>query len=180
MRLLPSRGRASIGWKLPLPSPGDVVIEIDKSQSEPLRLDFREERRLVVQTQDDRYFTTSERMAEACRQSADVETWTNELHDFLADLHQWMRDHSEVVVGCYLAPGEGAMVAYVTTFGEEYRFDFDDDVVDLELRLHEVFPRHPVEVMHMPTASPDALRSFFSPDSAFQVYGQSDATRRQG
>lgn len=142
--------------------------------SAPLQLHFRSVNKIEVvagDAGDDRYETTLAEMAEACRQKEDFRTWKMQFEEFLGKINDWCLSHKNQIRGSYLSPGEGGMKLFVTTQGERYRFDFDNEIVDLELELHRVYSMCPVEVLQMPDASPDALKSFFSPDNAFQIYG---------
>ena len=144
----------------------------------PLRLHFRKVNRVEIiasDAGDERYETTLSDMADACKQRDDFETWRVQFQEFVGHIYEWCGTHRAIVEDCFLATGEGGMKAFITTQGETYCFDFDSAVVDLELELHRIYPMCPVEVLQMPSASPEALQSFFSPDEAFQLYGKPEA-----
>lgn len=150
---------------------------------EPLRLDFRQVSRLEIvagDAADDRYRTTLEEMAEACRQHEDFSTWRVQFEEFLRDLYQWCSEREDLIDGCFLALGEGGLKAFITTTGTKYDFDLGDRITDLELKLLRVYPMCPVEILQMPAASPDALQSFFSPEASLQIYGKRDAAPVEG
>jgi hypothetical protein len=119
-------------------------------------------------------------MAEACKISDDQKVWRKEFEEFLGHIFKWSEAHGDAVSKCFITYTSEGLKCFVVTTGENYRFDFDDEVVNLELRLTQVYPRCPVEVLQMPSASNDALSSFFLSDKSFQVYGQPEAASGEG
>jgi hypothetical protein len=143
------------------------------STQEPLRLHFKEVHKVQIITEDDRYNTTLAEMKAACKASEELKIWKTHFEDFLAHIYRWCADQREIIVGCYLAPTSEGLKVFVTTHGEAFHFDFADCLTELELELARLYPMCPVEVLQMPSSSPDSLRSFFSPEKAYQLYGQS-------
>ena len=140
---------------------------------EPLRLHFKSERRVVVTTDDeDRFVTTARQAALACRRAQDEQEWKEEFQRFLGFINAWCEDHSEGIVRAYLGFGDEGLKVFLITKGDEYRFDLDELVARLDSELAVKFPGCPADLMHLPDRPLDALRSFFSPPKALQLYGE--------
>lgn len=144
-----------------------------KAKVQPLRLDFRSERTVVVVPEDeDRFVVTSREAARACRRVADEEEWRSEFNDFLAKVHGWCEQHSEGIDGAYLALGDEGMKIFLVTIRDEYDFSLGDDVAKLGIELAGLFPGCPADVLHVPNMAPKDLQSFFSPSTAMQLYAR--------
>ena len=155
-----------------------MSAQINSTQA-PLRLHFKEVNRIQIISEDDRYNTTLAEMKAACKASDELKIWKTHFEDFLAHIYTWCVKYQAIVVGCYIAPTSEGLKVFVTTEGAGFRFDFADAVTDLELDLSRLYPMCPVEVLQMPSTSPDSLLSFFSPEKAYQLYGQSQSTQEQ-
>jgi len=142
-------------------------------QEGPIRIDFRSVQHVVVTPEDqDRFVTTSREAAMACRRAEDEKAWDEQFHRFLAHVHEWSGKHSDLVSGSYVGVSDEGLRVFLTTRGDGYRFDFDDEVSDLDLELDRLFPNCPCTVMHLPESPKEALTSFFSLADAIQTYGR--------
>ena len=141
--------------------------------SAPLVLTFGSSERLEVIAEDrHRFYTTVSKAAEACKGAADTALWIEQFKDLLNDLHKWCKEHASSVENCYVSWTEGQLKVFVTTPGEDYQFDFDDAITDLEIRLASVYPDCSAAVIQLPESPPNELTSFFSPEEAIQTYGK--------
>ena len=144
-----------------------------KTTLQPLRLDFRSERTVVVVPEDeDRFVVTSKEAARACRRVADEQEWKTEFNSFLTNVHDWCKKHSGSLDGAYLSFGDEGLKLFLATDGEEYDFSLDDEVARFSIDLANEFPGCPVDVLHVPNASLRDFRSFFSPSTAIQLYAR--------
>jgi hypothetical protein len=86
-------------------------------------------------------------------------------------LRGWCDSHSERVRDCYVVPGTACINVFVVTAGARYDFDLSDAVADLEMELFE--KKWPADVLQIPDAGAESLQTFFDPERAIQVYGES-------
>jgi hypothetical protein len=144
-----------------------------KTKLQPLRLDFRSERTIVVVPEDeDRFVVTSREAARACRRVAGEEEWRSEFNGFLTKIHNWCGQHPESIDSAYLAFGDEGLKVFMVTIRDEYDFSLDDEVAKLGIELAKSFPGCPADVLHVPNMAMKDLHSFFSPSTAIQLYAQ--------
>lgn len=144
---------------------------------EPIRIGFGELMRPVVVTPEnrDRFVITSEEAARACHQ-ADLEKnklreWQMHFERYLAHLNAWARDRTDIVSRIYVAAGPDGLQAFIVTPGNEYCFELDDPITELDMEILTKFPDCPSHVMQIPEDPADSVDSFFSADTALQVHG---------
>ena len=142
--------------------------------AKPIRLNFEDlDTQIVVTPADnDRFVTTSSEAAQACKMAQDILRWNQEFQAFLRHIHYWCDKHKEKVARAYLSFSSDGLKLFLPTHGSDYRFDFDDEVSDLDLEIAKEFPTCPTEVMQLPENPDDALTSFFDPAKAFQLHGE--------
>jgi hypothetical protein len=133
----------------------------------------------VVGPDKHRFYVTMQDAAESCAKGVDLALWREQFQEFLADLGCWCSQNATSVARCYVTWGEGHLKVFVTVTGNEYRFDLDDILTDLELTLTRIYPDHYASVLQIPEAPAGELASFFSPGKAIQVYGQSIAAPKE-
>lgn len=139
----------------------------------PLRLDFKSEKKVLVITEDeDRFTTTSQEAALACRRAQDEKDWSEEFKEFLAHINAWCKGRPDQVDRAYLGFGDEGLKVFLITKGDDYRSDLDDSVAELDTDLPRKFPNCPAYVMHLPNRPLEALKTFFSPPKALQLYGE--------
>lgn len=154
----------------------EQLVDTDR----PLRLSFKSKQTVVVEADnDDRFCTTVQEAARACKAHEASKEWAQVFNELLVDLNSWCGRHGGVVQRCLVTWGEGGLHVFVVTQGDQYRFDFDDHVTLLNLRLAKAYPRHPTEIVQIPDGEPEALRSLFSPERCLQVYGQSTSAPKE-
>lgn len=138
----------------------------------PLRLHFKSEQRVLVVTEDeDRFMTTSREAAIACRRAQDEQEWRDEFQAFLGHIHEWCKEHADVIDRAYVGFGDEGLKVFLVTKGKDYCSDLDNAAADLDIDLGHRFPGCPAYVMHLPNRPLEALQSFFSPPKAMQLYG---------
>jgi hypothetical protein len=77
----------------------------------------------------------------------------------------------------YVYPGDGFLNALVCIQGEDYRFDFDDAVTELDIDLARQFDWLTAEVMQAPEK---AREGHVSLEEAILVYGDGSSPRPPG
>jgi len=148
---------------------------------QPIQLVFGDHRKLEVIGEDqDRFYTTVTDAARACKRADDLETWFNQVKEFLVEINKWCESQAAIVNACYATWCDGHYNVIVVTHGDEYRFEFDDLVTKLNLRLSEMYPDIPVDAIQVPQGPEGTLHSFIIPEKAMQPYGHPGSARGKG
>ncbi|MFQ5806434.1 MAG: hypothetical protein ACE5I3_08290 [Phycisphaerae bacterium] len=141
--------------------------------TEPIRIDFKSETRVVVTAADEeRFVTTSKEAARACKVAENVKDWYDGFDEFLAYVHQWCTERAGTPVRCYVAVSDDGLRILIVTRGKEYNFEFDDEVSELEIQLAHRFPGHPAIGVHTPEGPTDSLGELIDVGGALQVYAE--------
>lgn len=152
-----------------------------RSPEQPIQLRFDDHHKLEVIGEDqDRFYTTVSDAARACKRADDLETWIKQVKEFLVEINKWCESQSAIVHACYATWSEGHYNVIVVTKGDEYRFEFDDLVTELNLRLSEMYPDIPLDAIHVPQGPEGTLHSFIIPEKAMQPYGHPGSARGEG
>jgi hypothetical protein len=145
---------------------------IKSEKTDPIRLDFKSVEHIVVVPEDeDRFMTTVREAAIACKNAQDEKKWKEGFDEFLIFLRGWCNSHKNKVAKCFVQIGDGILNVLICTHKDEYDFDFDDDVTELDLAIIAKFEWAVVEVMQLPSNTAD---SNISKDKAIQVYGDGE------
>lgn len=94
--------------------------------------------------------------------------------DLLLSLDRWSRGHCEVLRS-YAFLGKNRLNILICTRGEEYRFDFDDAITDLDIRIARDYADLTTEVMQVPEG---AIAMGFNPESVRR--GMAEMARGDG
>lgn len=139
---------------------------------EPIHLNFQSVRQVVVIAEDgrDRWVTTVEEAAQACRSALDQQEWQKEFEAFLGRIHEWAKEHNEVSAAFVGINSEG-LTGVIITKGTEYRYDFDDEITTLDIELAEKFPNCRADILQSPEGEPESRIPFIAVERAVQVYG---------
>ena len=133
---------------------------------------------MITGDNEERFVLTSHEAAVACQQAIQqqgtiqvAEEWDEQYKGFLLAIHEWAEAHQGVVSAAYIAPGDRGLNVIIATKGEDYRYEFADELTDLDIQLSSRFPRCRATVVQLPEKPKDALDSFFSDSRAIQIYG---------
>lgn len=153
----------------------------ERPSGRPIQLRFGDSRKVeVIGDDQDRFYTTISDAARACKQADNLDHWIKQVKEFLVEIHKWCDSESAIVHACYVTWCDGHYNVIVVTRGEDYRFDFDDDMTRLNLRLAGMYPEIPVDAIQIPQGPEGTLHSFIIPAKAIQPYGESGSARGQG
>jgi hypothetical protein len=145
------------------------------TQVQPIRLSFESrEQVLVIPDDEDRFVTTAAEAARACKQADDSREWQKQFNEFLKYLHKWCDDNSNRIESGYVSVGDSGLNVLLVLSSEGYDFDFEDEIVELDLALARDFPLCTSEVMQVP--KPCAVESETISPEAICVYGNSRRT----
>jgi len=148
------------------------------TRTKPIQLDFRSEETVLVTSDDeDRFVTTSGEAALACKQADDNREWSRQWNDFLAFLHHWCKNHSDIVDAGYVSVGDSGLNVLICIRSEDYNFSIEDDLVKLDLLLAKDFPLCVADVMQIPNQR--NLRSELSSETLL-VYVDGKRTSNSG
>ena len=140
--------------------------------TEPIRLHFTDQTRVVVTPEDeDRFMTTAAEAARACRHVQDILKWKQEFDGLLRHVNEWCQAKVERVSSAYMTFSDDGLRLFLLSKGSGYRFDLDDMVSELDIEICNKFELCPTEVSHFPEAPIESLSSFFDAGQALQVYG---------
>jgi hypothetical protein len=144
----------------------------------PIHLSVRSVQQVVVEPEDEnRFMMTAKEAARACEQAQNEKDLREHFTQFLVYLMGWCNKHETEVHACYVYPGDGFLNVLVCTRGEEYRFDFDDAVTELDIDLTRQFDWLTAEVMQVPEG---AREGHVSLEKAILVYGDGSGPRAAG
>ena len=144
---------------------------------QPIQLRFDDKSQvLVIDSDQDRFYTTVSDAARACKQEVDLDAWTVQVKEFLLEINRWCKHNEATVTACYVMWSDGHYNIILVTAGEEYNFGFDDAVTQLNFKLSSMYPDIPLDAIQIPSGPEGMLHSFINPEQAMQPYGQSSAT----
>lgn len=144
--------------------------------SEPVRLSFESKQQvIVVPENEDRFLTTASAAALACQQAEAGKEFRSQFEDLLAFVHEWCEGQAAKVRACYLTVGDVGLNVIVCLQGDDYDFEFDDPIAELDLEIFRRFPKCKVEVMQIPNqeALTDQIPTA-STSEVLLIYGHSE------
>jgi hypothetical protein len=160
--------------------PGVAIAE-KRHTEQPIMLRFGDPTQVEVLGEDqDRFYTTVSDAAYACKRADNLDRWFKQVKDFLSEINAWCQSQAAIVSACYVAWSDEHYNVIVVTHGDDYRFEFDDRITDLNLRLAGIYCDIPVDAIQIPEGPEGSLYSFINPEKAMQPYGQPGAARRKG
>lgn len=134
----------------------------------PIHLNFRSVQQVVVEPEDEnRFMMTAKEAARACESAQNMKDVREQFTQLLVHLHSWCAAHEAVHAG-YAYPGDGYLNILVCTKGERYRFDFDDEITDLDMDLTRRFDWLRAEVLQIPESAKEGNVAL---EKAILVYG---------
>jgi hypothetical protein len=153
------------------------------TSSGPIRLSFESKRQIVVIPENqDRFLTTASAAAQACQQAEKQSEWVEQFKEFLGFIHQWCIDHGDKVHSCYVTIGDHSLNVLVCLKGDDYDFELDDQLAELDLALFDRYPVCTADVIQIPNQN--ALTEQFLPkqasSEAMQVYGDGAGSSEAG
>ncbi len=153
----------------------------NRPSEKPIQLQFGDHRKVEVFGDDqDRFYTTVSDAAHACKQADNLDLWIKQVKEFLVEINKWCESQSEIVSACYVTWSDSHYNVIIVTHGDEYRFEFDDLVTQLNLRLSGMYPDIPVDAIQVPQGPEESLHSFIIPEKAMQPYGHACSARGKG
>ena len=144
----------------------------DGSRAMPIRLDFQSVQQVVVTGNDgDRWVTTVKEAAQACRTALDFQAWKGEFEGFLARIHEWAKQHADVVSSAFVGISSEGLTGVIVTKGPDYRMELDDAITDLDIEVAKRFPSCRADILQSPDDEPESRIPYISVERAVQVYG---------
>ena len=143
-----------------------------RSIAKPIQLHFESTNQVLVVPDDkDRFVTTESEAARACRQMEHTKEWSNQWNDFLVYVNAWCKNHSDSIEAGYVSVGDSALNVLLCLRNQDYDFDLEDAIAELDLELSEKFPLCTAEVMQIPNQP--QLRAAFQQE-VIAVYGDGE------
>jgi hypothetical protein len=145
------------------------------TSSDPIRLSFRSEKRVMVEPEDeDRFFVTMREAAQACKQAQDDKQWQEKFNEFLVYLESWGEANANRLSSVLVSVGDGALNILICTPSDTYDEELDDPITALDLDLVKRFPWLVAEVMQVPSAAQGDRAPY---EKAILVYGDGRPTQ---
>jgi hypothetical protein len=133
---------------------GTFLVEVrpmEDTAAGPLRLSFASKQQVVVIPEnEDRFLTTSRAAAQACQQAERLREWEGQFKEFLGFINTWCQEHEQKVRSCFVTVGDHSLNVLVFIRGDDYNFDLDDELADLDLALFERYPVCSADVLQVP------------------------------
>ena len=150
------------------------------SSRKPVHLHFAEGKVLIQPDDAMRFRIAASRAVESRQPEEDMDEYRMRFQDeFLPRLHAWCLKNREAVRACYLGlPTRHGLTVFVV--GSSTRFDFalGSKISEFALELEdEGWSSNIIQITH---SEPENLLAFFDPESALEVYAQSEATPGEG
>jgi len=144
------------------------------TRQQPIMLDFRDGNRPVVVAPEDqdRFIMTCEMAAQACRQAMKMQEWREQFYALLGAVHRWAQRNSPRIDACYVSPIEGGLAVFIVPKAQRYDFELSESLTDLDISLASDYPLCRCDVMQIPGADPNRLRTFLDPQKAILIHGQ--------
>jgi hypothetical protein len=148
----------------------DSDSERTKTKKPLIRLKDGDESSVFVDITDkDTFITTASMAAHACKNQQEViEVWET-FKLFVAHVREWASKKTDLVRRVYVGGDGGNLKVFVILKGDDYNFDFEDELIDLRFALHEKYPSIPCDVLQLPDVPQERLSGFF-PASATAVF----------
>ncbi|HLN31557.1 MAG TPA: hypothetical protein VK395_27700 [Gemmataceae bacterium] len=145
------------------------------ASTQPIHLTFRSVESVLVEPDDeDRFMTTSQEAAFACKQASDKKEWQEDFKRFLHAVSQWCESHKDDVHNGCVGVGDGLLNIFIRTKHKAYNFDLEDELTQLDIDLVKKFPWLVAEVMQLPSnINEDQLFS----ENAIIVFGDGRSTQ---
>jgi hypothetical protein len=137
----------------------------------PIRLSYSNGQVTVTPEDQDIFFISAERAAEACVEAVRLEERVARFkRAFLLPLHEWCVGHADRVSACYVPQPTGHVQVFVITASPRFDFELAEELAALELRLAKAGWR--VGVLQLPHAEEASLAAFFNLEGALEVYAK--------
>ena len=116
----------------------------------PIRIDFRSVQQVLVEPADEnRFMMTAKEAARACELAQTDKELRAAFSELLVYLRDWCGKQGKVEAS-YVFPGDGYLNILVCTHGDDYDFEFDDAVSELDIELTRQFAWLAAEVVQVP------------------------------
>ena len=127
---------------------------MENTATGPIRLSFESKQHVVVIPEnEDRFLMTSQAAAHACQQAEKKHEWDAQFKEFLGFINGWCGVRNEKVRACFVTIGDHSLNVLVLLQSNDYDFDFDDDLAELDLALFQKFPLCKADVIQIPNQS---------------------------
>lgn len=138
----------------------------------PIRLSFQSKEQVIVTADDgDRFYTTSQAAARACKAADSNQAWIDEFREMLKFVHDECARMAPLVNACYVSVCDEGLRVFLTVAGQNYNRDLVDKITEMDIEIAKRFPNCPTDCVQIPSEPAQSLSSFFSLNDALQVYG---------
>jgi len=138
---------------------------------EIIRLEFNDQRQVLVSPKDeDRFFTTCEKAAWSCQMGDKILRFHERYKEILTCVRQWIDRNTDQVASCYSAFQDHQLMFFFVPKVGRYDFDLSDKLADLDIDLVTRFEEFHCETLQIPAATSDTLSTFINTTEAQQLY----------
>jgi hypothetical protein len=145
--------------------PSSDLISPDRKVTENktiIRLCHGDTSQVWVETEDeDRFLTTVEAAAHACKVYGKMAEVGKQLRTLLRKLADWIKNHDDVREA-YLTPRDSGMLFLIVRKSKKFDSAFEDALSDLDVEIanDEAFALIRLSVLALPDTSEESIRSF--------------------
>jgi hypothetical protein len=123
------------------------------------------DRTVRVETEnEDRFVMTVGAAIQACKKYEDYEKFTKQSRQLVDKLHAWIAAHGSEVREAYMTLRDSAFLFLVVQTGETFDKALEDSISDLDLEIAQDpdLDLIRLNVLALPNASPESVKSFMS------------------
>jgi hypothetical protein len=155
------------------------VSAMANTTTRPIHLTFKSVEQVVVEPDDnDRFVTTSAEAARACQQAQATKEFQDEFKKFLSYIHGWCIEQAKAIESGYVDIGDGGLRVNICMKSDDFDFEFDDKITELDIKLAQEFPSCIAEVTQIPKQVCGKLE--LDAEYSLQVYGEAGRTPEAG
>jgi len=145
--------------------------------TDPIRLSFKSEQQVYVESEDDRFCITEREAAFACRMLDQHKVWQKEFPEFLAAIKDWSAKYPNQVENAFVGVGEGFLHMIFVTKMEDFDLEFNDRIIDFDDELRNRYDWLKTNIKQIAGHRRKSLAYF---KNLVMVYGDTTGTLESG
>jgi hypothetical protein len=136
----------------------------------PVRLSYSDGQVIVTPEDQDLFFSSAERAAEACKEAVrNDERISNFKAGFIVPMRDWCEKNKRAVSACYLAlPDSSVLPVFVIGVNERYDFELAEELSKMSREFDA--KGWAVHASQIPHCGQDILEGYFNLDESLQIF----------
>jgi len=149
---------------------------VEGTKSQFVRLSSDGGKVVVTPEDEDRFVITAQNAVKACQEHQRTNEAIKQFKSgLLLPLMEWCEANQHWVSACYVPVPVGYVQVFVVGKSPKYDFGLGTELAQLELALVDAGWR--VNVLQIPHADDEELKTYFDPEGALLVYAQLEAAQ---